>query len=306
MNIRTFTASVLWVSLSVSMFGGALSGCTAGHLGTGVADAAPKGPYAISMNVPSAPQVPGFKLSEETRWGRIHLNLECRERCGPKEYARAEVGVQAEPARSIPVTRDTEMFGGRLWDRGVTWFESTVDRGGIQVRRRDTAFIHRSWGDMNPVQVRVTLFASDAQLMGLLEAWAEAIQFAPVVHGRWECEEDPLRPDSCGGPGFARLLQNPYAPSPPSIERGRALYQELGCAKCHGVGGRGDGPAPSSMDPPPRDFTHPIWQKARTDGEIRFSILAGVEGTEMVSSEALFDDPDDVWHVVNFIRTLKE
>ncbi len=37
-------------------------------------------------------------------------------------------------------------------------------------------------------------------------------------------------------------------------ERGRRLYAQHGCAVCHGVHGRGDGPSAKRLDAPPRDF----------------------------------------------------
>jgi len=39
-----------------------------------------------------------------------------------------------------------------------------------------------------------------------------------------------------------------------SEERGRRLYQERGCAVCHGATGRGDGPSARRLDVRPRDF----------------------------------------------------
>lgn len=43
------------------------------------------------------------------------------------------------------------------------------------------------------------------------------------------------------------------SPQPPEVS-GRALYAEY-CAICHGVGGRGDGPAAAGLTPPPTDLT---------------------------------------------------
>ncbi|MEQ1693397.1 MAG: cytochrome c [Gemmatimonas sp.] len=40
----------------------------------------------------------------------------------------------------------------------------------------------------------------------------------------------------------------------PTIEAGRTLYADNGCASCHGALGRGDGPIAKSLDRKPRDF----------------------------------------------------
>ena len=38
------------------------------------------------------------------------------------------------------------------------------------------------------------------------------------------------------------------------VARGRDLYGQHGCATCHGLTGRGDGPVGKTLTPPPRDF----------------------------------------------------
>jgi hypothetical protein len=46
------------------------------------------------------------------------------------------------------------------------------------------------------------------------------------------------------------------------------------CAACHGARGHGDGPAASSLRPPPRNFTDPAWAR-RTDDELAALIRDG-------------------------------
>ena len=45
-------------------------------------------------------------------------------------------------------------------------------------------------------------------------------------------------------------------PARASTQEGAALYAK-DCAACHGTGGKGDGPAASSMNPAPTDLTRP-------------------------------------------------
>ena len=40
-----------------------------------------------------------------------------------------------------------------------------------------------------------------------------------------------------------------------SVDVGKKLYRDHGCALCHGEGGLGDGRMARSLDPPPRDFS---------------------------------------------------
>jgi mono/diheme cytochrome c family protein len=104
----------------------------------------------------------------------------------------------------------------------------------------------------------------------------------------------------------AKADKNPVLSSPDSIATGKQLFQEIGCNGCHGDNGTGDGPASAGLDPSPRNFTNEKWQEARADGELRYTIFNGSEGTAMIANEAMFDDPNDVWNVINYIRSLKK
>jgi mono/diheme cytochrome c family protein len=115
-------------------------------------------------------------------------------------------------------------------------------------------------------------------------------------------ERDPLR---ARAPESVRADRNPVPPTADSIAAGRELFTEIGCNGCHGDKGTGEGPAAGGLDPSPRNFTNPAWQDSRTDGELRYTIFNGSPGTAMIANEAMFDDPDDVWNVINFIRSLK-
>jgi mono/diheme cytochrome c family protein len=132
---------------------------------------------------------------------------------------------------------------------------------------------------------------------------ALAISFGMSSAAALAAERDPLKPRA---PASAKADKNPVASSAESISEGEELFQEIGCNGCHGDGGTGDGPASTGLDPSPRNFTNPAWQEARTDGELRYTIFNGSPGTAMIANEAMFDEPDDVWKVINFIRSLKK
>ncbi|MBI5136526.1 MAG: cytochrome c [Nitrospirae bacterium] len=116
-------------------------------------------------------------------------------------------------------------------------------------------------------------------------------------------EKDPMVPRA---PAAAKADKNPVASSADSVSTGEELFQEIGCNGCHGDAGDGNGPAAAGMDPSPRNFTNAAWQGARADGELRHTIFHGSNGTAMIANEAMFDDPADVWHVINYIRSLKK
>jgi len=116
-------------------------------------------------------------------------------------------------------------------------------------------------------------------------------------------ERDPIPPRA---PATAKADKNPVPSNPDSVSMGQELFQEIGCNGCHGDGGTGDGPASAGLDPSPRNFTNSKWQDARADGELRYTIFNGSEGTAMIANEAMFDDPNDVWNVINYLRSLKK
>ncbi len=95
-----------------------------------------------------------------------------------------------------------------------------------------------------------------------------------------------------------------------TIEAGKKLYDETGCARCHGSLGRGDGPsAPTLMD----DWGHPIrpadlaqsWTfRAGSSREDIFRTMStGLNGTPMPSfQEGL--TPEQRWAITDFIVSL--
>jgi copper(I)-binding protein len=64
-----------------------------------------------------------------------------------------------------------------------------------------------------------------------------------------------------------------------SVELGSDLYRANGCAACHGVGGRGDGPVAPTLNPRPRDLADPASYRMGTDAAVIARTLgAGLAG----------------------------
>jgi mono/diheme cytochrome c family protein len=71
----------------------------------------------------------------------------------------------------------------------------------------------------------------------------------------------------------------PTAPAPPlsyEARSGRAVYRNY-CLTCHGETGAGDGFNAFNLDPHPRDFSDPAFQK-KSDADIRDAIRRGGAG----------------------------
>ena len=104
------------------------------------------------------------------------------------------------------------------------------------------------------------------------------------------------------GIGGTELLRNPFPPTPESLESGAATYAQV-CETCHGVGGRGDGPAGVALEPPPADLI--IHVPLHSESDLFRFIRDGIPGTAMVPQEGRLTE-EQIWHTVNYIRTLEE
>lgn len=102
-------------------------------------------------------------------------------------------------------------------------------------------------------------------------------------------------------PAAAKAKKNPQACNDESIYAGRSLYNKH-CKSCHGKKGLGDGKKAAQLDTESGDFSKPSFQ-AQTDGAIFYKSSEGRD--DMPSFKKKIPDDDDLWNVVNFIRTLK-
>jgi mono/diheme cytochrome c family protein len=107
---------------------------------------------------------------------------------------------------------------------------------------------------------------------------------------------------SPGGNPATPAVTNPVKSTPASITAGASAYKKY-CAFCHGVDAKGNGPlAPKDSNPP--NLTDATWIHGSTDGEIFGVILNGAGGTsKMVGFKGKMPD-QDIWHIVNFLRSL--
>lgn len=95
----------------------------------------------------------------------------------------------------------------------------------------------------------------------------------------------------------------PDAPHPPSAARGASLYRAR-CQSCHGVSGRGDGPAATGLEPPPADFTAAIRSRDATPARDFQVTTLGIPATEMAG----YGDRLGVqqrWDLAAYLQTLR-
>jgi mono/diheme cytochrome c family protein len=102
-------------------------------------------------------------------------------------------------------------------------------------------------------------------------------------------------------PESAKKMKNPFKGDSEIIVTGKALYAKH-CKSCHGKNGEGDGTKAAELKTAPGDFTISDFQ-AQTDGELFYKTSEGRD--DMPSFKKKIAESDDIWAVVNFMRTLK-
>ncbi len=97
----------------------------------------------------------------------------------------------------------------------------------------------------------------------------------------------------------AKKLKNPVAYSKKSISQGRNIFAR-NCTGCHG----NDGKSQVDVVADATDLTDPKgWRNGNADGQIFRSIRDGA-GASMPSFKSQISQEQDIWHLVNFIRSL--
>jgi mono/diheme cytochrome c family protein len=97
----------------------------------------------------------------------------------------------------------------------------------------------------------------------------------------------------------AKKLKSPVPFNKDSIVRGRTLFIR-DCKECHGA----DGKSQVDVVANATDLTEPkLWTSGTSEGEIFRSIRDGA-GDAMPPFKAKIENEKDIWHLVNFIRSL--
>jgi mono/diheme cytochrome c family protein len=101
-------------------------------------------------------------------------------------------------------------------------------------------------------------------------------------------------------PDAAKNKANPVKADAASLATGKALYNQH-CKSCHGAKGKGDGTKAATLDTECGDFTKDL--KGQTDGALYYKTAEGRK--DMPSFKKKIADADDMWAVVNYMRTFK-
>ncbi|MEE9594406.1 MAG: cytochrome c [Candidatus Hydrothermarchaeales archaeon] len=121
---------------------------------------------------------------------------------------------------------------------------------------------------------------------GGAEEEAEEPEVVPI--GRWEERDD------------RGLIVGSAAYFGGDASLGESIYASQ-CALCHGEDGDGKGPAAKGLEPAVADFSNEAWMQRERDVHFFYSIMKGVEQSDMPAFEDRLSE-EDVWDVIAYIR----
>lgn len=97
-------------------------------------------------------------------------------------------------------------------------------------------------------------------------------------------------------------MDNPVKSDPESIKSGKSLWIKH-CQSCHGKTGLGDGNKAAQLETVMEDFSTKLVQD-QPDGALFYKTIEGRD--EMPTFKKKIPDQEDIWSVVNYIRTFKK
>lgn len=103
-------------------------------------------------------------------------------------------------------------------------------------------------------------------------------------------------------PADKAKVANPLKGDAGSVATGKTLWNQH-CASCHGKTGLGDGTKAAQLETTPSDFSKAAFQ-GQTDGAMFFKTSEG--RGDMPSFKKKIPDQEDIWALVNFMRSFKK
>jgi len=97
-------------------------------------------------------------------------------------------------------------------------------------------------------------------------------------------------------------MANPVKSDAESLKTGKDVWTKH-CQSCHGKAGKGDGQKAAQLKTAVGDFTSTDIQK-QSDGSMFYKTSEGRD--DMPSFKKKIPDEEEIWAVVNYIRTLKK
>ncbi len=127
-------------------------------------------------------------------------------------------------------------------------------------------------------------------LMPLIIVFITTVSFTLFQAKPWNAPADKAK------------VVNTVKSSAASIAEGKTLWSTH-CASCHGKAGLGDGSKSAQLATTPPDFTKAAFQ-SQTDGSLFYKTSEG--RGDMPSFKKKIADQEDIWNLVNYMRSLKK
>jgi mono/diheme cytochrome c family protein len=179
--------------------------------------------------------------------------------------------------RDSPAVPSLQPFRARFPFRGVSLYLQPFFRtGGCLLKKKSS----------NKEVFKNTALVLLALLFFVFALWAQK-------------DEPPAKASENKTSQEAGAKGNPVKPTAESIAKGKKRYG-FDCEMCHGKNGDGKGDMASDMKNV-TDFTNPDALKNRTDSEL-FNVIRKGKGEMPAEGERGKDD--DIWNMVNYIRSL--
>ena len=107
-----------------------------------------------------------------------------------------------------------------------------------------------------------------------------------------------------GLPDRYRSRKNPLDATAENLAAGERVYESR-CVSCHGVSGRGDGPAAGSLEPGPTDIARFSRTPMASDGYLFWTVAEG--GAPVGSAMPAFGDAlseAEIWQLLLYLRRM--
>jgi mono/diheme cytochrome c family protein len=103
-------------------------------------------------------------------------------------------------------------------------------------------------------------------------------------------------------PAKYESMTNPVKSDPESLKEGKELWSKH-CSSCHGKTGLGDGTKAAQLKTEAGDLTTSEFQQ-QSNGNLFYKISEG--RGDMPGFKKKLDGDEDIWNLVNYVRTLKK
>ena len=88
-----------------------------------------------------------------------------------------------------------------------------------------------------------------------------------------------------------------------SVANGKLLYENSGCAACHGASGYGDGPVAEQLNPKPPDLNG-RHANAHSAGDLYWWLSQGVKPESAMPGFSASLNAEERWDLINYLRAL--